>query len=145
MFEAHISVRIEGIGRIRELLRSLAGVPGEIWIIAEDRLSKALTSSKLNQLIHVQAVNSLVALARIAATYEHFAMVRKVSAALEDSVTRDAADHALCCSNALRLLLQPSAADRFVQVFLERNNNSPWGKIVTRILRWTDASTLKGS
>src|SRR5260370_17386147 len=125
IFEDHLAIRIEEIGRIPELLRSLAGVPGEIWIIAEDRLSKALTSSKLNQLIHVQAVNSLVALARIAATYEHFAMVRKVSAALEDSVTRDAADHALCCSNALRLLLQPSAADRIVDLSLERQHDPP--------------------
>jgi hypothetical protein len=143
ILEDHPSIRIEEIGRIPELLRSLAGVPGEIWIIAEDRLSTALTSSKLNQLIHVQVVNALVALARIAATYEHFAMVRKVGAALEDSVTRDAAAHALCCSNAQRLLLQASAADRVVEIFLEKKNDSAWSKLVTGILRWTDASTLE--
>jgi HEAT repeat protein len=70
-------------------------------------------------------------------------MVRKVGAALEDSVTRDAAAHALCCSNALRLLLQPSAADRIVEIFLEKKNDSAWVKMVTGILRWTDASTLE--
>jgi HEAT repeat protein len=143
IFEDHLSIRIEEIGRIPELLRSLAGVAGEIWIIAEDRLSKALTSSKLNQLIHVQVVNSLVALARITATYEHFAMVRKVGAALEDSLSRDPAAHAPCCSNAQRLLLQPSAVDRIIEILLEKKNDSAWIKMVTGILRWTDESTLE--
>ena len=88
IFEEHLTIRNEEIGRIPELLRSLSGVQGEFWIMAEDRLSKALTSNKLNQLIHIQVVNALVALARIAATYEDFALVRKVGDALETSAAR---------------------------------------------------------
>lgn len=143
IFEDHLSIRIEEVGRIPELLRSFCGVQGEFWIMAEDRLSQALTSSKLNQLIHVQVVNALVALARIAATYEDFAMVRKVGVALEKSAGRDAAPHALCCSNALRLLLQPSVADRIVEIVLEKKNDSTWIKTVTGILRWADGSALE--
>jgi HEAT repeats len=143
IFEDHLTIRNEEIGRIPELLRSLSGVQGEFWIMAEDRLSKALTSGKLNQLIHIQVVNALVALARIAATYEDFALVRKVGDALETSAARDAAAHALCCSGALRLLLQPSAADRIVEIFLERKNDSAWIRAVTGLLRWTDPNTLE--
>jgi hypothetical protein len=143
IFEDHLSIRIEEVGRIPELLRSLSGVQGEFWTMAQDRLSQALTSNKLNQLIHIQVVNALVALARIAATYEDFALVRKVGDALESSAARDAAAHALCCSGALRLLLQPSAADRIVEIFIERKNDSAWIKAITGLLRWTDPSTLE--
>jgi hypothetical protein len=143
IFEDHLTVRNEEVGRIPELLRSLSGVQGEFWIMAEDRLSHALTSRRLNQLIHVQVVNALVALARIAATYEDFALVRKVGDALEASAARDAQAHALCCRGALRLLLQPSAADRIVEIFLERKNDSAWIRAVTGLLRWTDSNTLE--
>jgi HEAT repeat protein len=143
IFEDHLSIRNEEVGRIPELLRSLSGVQGEFWTMAAYRLSEALTSAKLNQLIHVQVVNSLVALARIAATYEDFALVRTVGHALESSAARDAAAHALCCNNALRLLLQPSSVDRIVEIFLEKKNDSDWIKAVTGLLRWTDPNTLE--
>jgi hypothetical protein len=143
IFEDHLSIRNEEVGRIPELLRSLSGVQGEFWTMAAYRLSEALTSAKLNQLIHVQVVNSLVALARIAATYEDFALVRNVGDALESSAARDSAAHALCCNNALRLLLQPSSVDRIVEIFLEKKPDSAWIKAVTGLLRWTDANTLE--
>jgi hypothetical protein len=143
IFEDHLSIRIEEVGRIPELLRTLSGVQGEFWAMAEDRLSQALTSSKLNQLIHIQVVNALVALARIAATYEDFTLVRKVGDALENSAARDASAHSLCCTGALRLLLQPSAADRIVEIFLEKKTDSAWIKAITGLLRWTEPSTLE--
>jgi hypothetical protein len=143
IFEDHASIRIEEVGRIPELLRTFSGAEGEFWIMAEDRLSGALVSNKLNQLIHVQVVNALVALAWIAASYENFDLVRNVGGALEHSAARDPKAHDRCCNNALRLLVQPAAADRIVEIFLERRNDSVWTKTVTGLLRWSDPTIVE--
>lgn len=143
IFEDHTSIRIEEVGRIPELLRSLGGIQAEFWMTAEQQLAQALFSTALNQLLHVQVVNALVALARIAATYEDFDLVRRVGGALEESGVRAPAVHRLCCVPAPRLLLPPSSADRITEIFLERKHDSPWVKTVTIVLRWAEAPSIE--
>ncbi|HEY6272659.1 MAG TPA: hypothetical protein VIX19_11815, partial [Terriglobales bacterium] len=143
IFDDHTLIRVEEVGRIPDLLRGLAGIQGEFWAMAEDRLSCALVSAHLNQFIHVQVVNALVALSRISATYEDFALVKKVGAALEAGMALDPAGHTRCCRAALPSLLQPAAVDRIAELFLEKKHDSPWIKTVIGLLRWSNANSIE--
>jgi hypothetical protein len=143
IFENHGSIRVEEVGRIPELLRGLSGLQNEFWTMAEERLAEALNSAQLNQLIHVQVVNALVALARIAATYEDFALVKKIGSVLETSAARNATVHSSCCRSALILMLQVSAVDRVVEIYLEKRNDSEWTRTVTVLLRWADSASIE--
>jgi HEAT repeat protein len=143
IFDDYLSLEITEVGRIPELLRSLAGAPGEFWELAADRLVHALASRKLNQLVHLQVVNALVALAKIAATYEDFPLVQKVGSALEESAAHDQASHIKCCSGSISNLLQPSAVDRIAEIFLDRKNEPAWIRSVAGILRWAGAGSIE--
>ncbi|HLW54516.1 MAG TPA: hypothetical protein VKW06_16900 [Candidatus Angelobacter sp.] len=143
IFDDHGSIRIEEVGRIPELLRTLAGIQGEFWLIAEDRLIQALASARLNRVIHVQVVNALVALARIAATYENFHVVRRVGAALERSAASDLSSHDPCCRPALSLMLQTAAVDRIAEMYLDRRHDTEWTRTATMLLRWAAPSAIE--
>jgi len=120
IFDDYLLLEIQEVSRLPELLRSLAATQAEFWDAAAACLTQAIGSRKLNQLVHVQVVNALVTLAKIAATYENFALVQKVGEALEESAAHDSASHTLCCKPALSNLLQPSAVDRITEMFLIR-------------------------
>jgi HEAT repeat protein len=143
IFDDYLALEITEVGRIPELLRYLAGTQGEFWDLAADRLIHALASRKLNQLVHLQVVNSLVALAKIAATYENFALVRKVGTALEESAAHDQNSHTICCNASISNLLQPSAVDRIAEIFLDKKNEPAWTKTVTGVLRWAGAGAIE--
>src|SRR5258708_27800482 len=143
IFDDCLALEITDVGRITELLRSLAGTQSEFWDLAEMRLTQALSFGKLNQLVHVQVVNALVALAKIAATYENFALVQKVGNALEESAARDLGLHKVCCSAAISNLLQPSAVDRITEIFLNKKSDTEWIRTVAGILRWADTGALE--
>ena len=123
-------------------MRALAGMQGEFWEFAADNLIQALASRKLNQLVHVQVVNSLVALAKIAATYEDFALVRRAGMALEENGTHNQTGHTNCCSSNIANLLPPSAVDRIAEIFLDKKNEPVWVRTVADILRWAGAGLL---
>ena len=143
IFEDHLTIGMEEIGRIPELLRALSGIPGEFWQAAAEWLKGALTSVKLNQLMHIQVVNALVTLARIAGTYEDFALVRTIGAALEESAARDAARHAPCCAAATTNLIQPTAVDRITEIFLQKRNDAQWVRVATSLLQWAAPEALE--
>jgi HEAT repeat protein len=143
IFDDHLSLEIAEVGRIPELLRNLAGTQGEFWNFAADCLVQALASRKLNQLVHVQVVNALVALAKIAATYEDFSLVRKVGTALEECAAHDQTSHTKCCSASISNLLQPSAVDRIAEIFLDKKNEPAWVRTVTGILRWAGTGSIE--
>jgi len=143
IFDNYLSLEIAEVGRIPELLRSLAGTQGEFWEFAADSLVQALASRKLNQLVHVQVVNALVALAKIAATYEDFSLVQKVGAALEESSVHDQTSHTICCSASIVNLLPPSAVDRIAEIFLDKKNEPAWVRTVAGILHWAGAGAIE--
>src|SRR4029077_14927103 len=143
IFDNYLSLEIAEVGRIPELLRSLAGTQGEFWEFAADSLVQALASRKLNQLVHVQVVNALVALAKIAATYEDFSLVQKVGAALEESSVHDQTSHTICCSANIANLLPPSAVDRIAEIFLDKKNEPAWVRTVAGILRWAGTGAIE--
>jgi len=143
IFDDIPSLQINEVGRIPELLRNLAGTQGEFWDFAAGHLTRVVASPQLNPLIHVQAVNSLVALARIGATYEDFVMVQKAGSALESTLAVDAKTHEKCCAPATSTLVEPAAADRIAEIFLERKNDAAWIKTVGGVLRWAGQLTME--
>ena len=142
IFDDYAALDVTDVGRIPELLRCLAGAQGEFWQFAADRLVQALAARKLNQLIHVQVVNALVAMSRIAATYEDFELVLKVGAALEESAGGQAA-HKLCCEAGVSSLVQPSAVDRIAEIYLDKKNEPAWVRTVSSILRWAGTGAIE--
>ncbi|MBZ5531795.1 MAG: HEAT repeat domain-containing protein [Acidobacteriia bacterium] len=137
VMEEHLALRIDDVARVPELLRALAGVQGEFWTAATDTLVNAMACRKVNQLVHLQICNALIALARIGATYEDFELVRRVGSSLEESIATDHAAHVACCQAALANILLPSAVDRIAEIFLERKTDSAWLKNVSSLLRWS--------
>ncbi len=143
IFDDYASLEIAEVGRIPELLRALAGTQGDFWEMAATNLIQALASPKLNQLVHVQIVNALVALAKIAATYEDFLLVQTVGAALEESGAHNQALHTICCNSSISNLLPPSAVDRIAEIFLEKKNEPAWIRTVAGILRWAGGGAIE--
>jgi hypothetical protein len=143
IFDDYTSLEITEVGRIPELMRALAGMQGEFWEFVAGNLIQALASRKLNQLVHVQIVNALVALAKIAATYEDFALVRTVGIALEENGTHNQTAHTICCSSNITNLLPPSAVDRIAEIFLDKKNEPAWVRTVADILRWAGSGAIE--
>jgi HEAT repeat protein len=143
IFDDYASLEITAVGRVPELMRALAGMQGEFWEFVAGNLIQALASRKLNQLLHVQIVNALVALAKIAATYEDFALVRTVGIALEENGTHNQTAHTICCSSNIANLLPPSAVDRIAEIFLDKKNEPAWVRTVADILRWAGAGAIE--
>ncbi len=143
IFDDYTSLEIAEVGRIPELLRALAGTQGDFWEMAATNLIQALASTRLNQLVHLQIVNSLVALAKIAATYEDFLLVQTVGAALEESGAHNQAVHTICCNSSITNLLPPSAVDRIAEIFLEKKNEPAWIRTVAGILRWAGGGAIE--
>jgi HEAT repeat protein len=142
IFDDYLALEMTEVGRIPELLRCLAGTQGEFWQYAADMLVQALASRKVNQLVHVQVVNALVTLAKIAATYEDFELVLRVGAALEESAGGQTA-HKVCCDAGISSLVQPSAVDRIAEIYLDKKNDPAWVRTVSSILRWAGSSAIE--
>jgi len=136
IFQDHKDIHMEESGRVPDLLRALAGVQGEFWIAAGDCLCNALCSEKVNQLVHVQVVNSIAALAKVVVLYEDFELVYKAGAALERSVGMTNFSHVNCCAPALQNLLPSSAIDRIAEIYIQKRADSTWLKTVAALLRW---------
>jgi len=143
IFDDSLALESDEVGRIPDLLRALASTQGEFWDFAADHLTQVLASHKLNQVVHVPVVNSLVALAKIAATYEDFVLIEKVGSALEASAASDARAHAQCCTVGISNLLQALALDRIAEAFLKKKNDPTWTRAVAGVLRWAGDGSME--
>lgn len=143
VLEHPANLQSQDVVRIPELLRALAGTHGEFWEAAAGWLTHALSSQELNPILHFQVVNSLVTLARIAATYEQFDLVQKAGLALDALADGDPSAHEKCCVLAVKSLLPPSSVDRITEMFFERKNDSSWVKLVANILRWAGPDAIE--
>ncbi|HWX56197.1 MAG TPA: HEAT repeat domain-containing protein [Verrucomicrobiae bacterium] len=137
IFQNYDEIKIEEVGRVPDLLRTLAGVSNEFRLVAAECLTTALTSDRLNRIIHIQVVNALAALATTTALYEDFAATHRIGAALELSAARDLEVHAKCCTATLASLLPASAVDRIGELFIQRRTDPVWARIVVALLRWS--------
>src|SRR6185437_13284497 len=143
VLEHPADLELPDVARIPELLRALAGTQGEFWEAAADWLTQALSSRKLNAMLHFQVVNGLVTLARIAATYERFDLVQRIGLALDSSATAEPTAHEKCCVPAVISLLPPSSVDRITEMFFARKNDASWLKLIANILRWAGPDAIE--
>jgi HEAT repeat protein len=143
IFQNYSEIRIEEIGRIPDLLRTLGGISGEFRITAGQCLTEAVGSDKLNQVVHVQVVNALSVLAKTAALYEDFVVTHAIGVALEQSAARKPDAHRACCTATLNNLVPASAVDRILELLSEKRGDSTWTRMIAVLLGWSGASGVE--
>jgi len=127
------------LSRIPDLFRVASGIHGEFWNRAAELLGTHLLREKVESFEHFQVINALTALTRIVGAYEDFALIFAVGSAIDTSAARDPQLHAKCCLDALPSLMNPSAVDRIIEIFVEKMDDTPWMKTAASLLRWTGA------
>ena len=123
--------------RIPEFLNVLAPLRTDFWHGAAVRLCDVLERETQNAFVHHQIVNSLVALSRNVAVYEDFDLVLAIGRRLEALTQQDAFTHMECCYPALSRLLSNTAADRVIEIFLEKRDDANWLRDCALLLRWS--------
>ncbi len=127
------------LSRIPDLFRVVSGIHAEFWNRAAEVLSAHLLREKVESFEHFQVINALTALTRIVGAYEDFDLIFAAGAAIDSSMARDPQAHMKCCADALPMLMNPSAVDRIIEIFVERTDSTPWMKTSAALLRWTGA------
>lgn len=127
------------LSRIPELFKVASGIHAEFWNRAAELLSAQLLREKVEGFGHFQVINSLTALTRIVGAYEDFDLIFAVGAAIDASMARDPQAHAKCCGDALPALMNTSAVDRIIEIFVYKPDDSVWMKTSASLLRWTGA------
>ena len=130
------------LSRIPELFRIASGIHAEFWNRAAEVLSAHLLRDPGDSFSHFQVINSLTALTRIVGAYEDFDLIFAVGSAIDVSAQRDPQLHIKCCTEALPTLMNPSAVDRIIEIFVERTDDAPWVKTAASLLRWTGAPAI---
>ncbi|HJX83188.1 MAG TPA: HEAT repeat domain-containing protein, partial [Candidatus Angelobacter sp.] len=143
IFQNYSDIRIEEIGRIPDLLRTLGGVSGDFRVAASGHLTEAVGSDKLNQVVHVQVVNALSVLAKTASLYEDLDVTHAIGVALEQSAARNPEAHRPCCTATLLNLLPASSVDRICELLPEKRSDSNWIRMITALLSWSGASGVE--
>jgi hypothetical protein len=143
IFHDHNEIKIEEIGRMPDLLQTLGGVSREFRVAAAGYLTKAVGSPALNQVVHFQAVNALVTLAKATSIYEDFEVTHEIGIALEQSAARKPEAHAACCTAALARLLPDSAVDRICELSPEKRKDTNWLRMVTVLLNWSGSAAIE--
>ena len=127
------------LSRIPDLFKVASGIHAEFWNRAAELLSAHLLREKVESFEHFQVINALTALTRIVGAYEDFDLIFAAGAAIETCASRDPQLHAKCCLDALPTLMNPSAVDRIIEIFVSKTDNTPWMKTSASLLRWTGA------
>ena len=125
------------LSRIPELFRIASGIHAEFWNRAAEVLSAQLLREQVDSFGHFQVINSLTTLTRIIGAYEDFDLIFGVGSAIDASIARDPQAHAKCCAEALPSLMNASAVDRIIEIFVSDPDNSPWMKTSASLLRWS--------
>jgi HEAT repeat protein len=126
------------LSRIPDLFRVASGIHAEFWNRAAEVLSAHLLRPG-SDFTHLQVINALTSLTRIVGAYEDFDLIFAVGSALDASAARDPQNHLKCCIESLPTLMNPSAVDRIIEIFVDRTDDTPWMKTAASLLRWTGA------
>jgi HEAT repeat protein len=127
------------LSRIPDLFKVASGIHAEFWNRAAEVLSAHLLREKVESFEHFQVINALTALTRIVGAYEDFDLIFAAGAAIDTCASRDPQLHAKCCLEALPTLMNPSAVDRIIEIFVAKTDNTPWMKTAASLLRWAGA------
>jgi len=127
------------LSRIPDLFKVASGMHAEFWNRAAEVLSVHLLRENVEQFEHFQVINALTALTRIVGAYEDFDLIFAAGAAIDTCASRDPQLHSKCCLEALPTLMNPSAVDRIIEIFVVKTDNTPWMKTAASLLRWAGA------
>jgi hypothetical protein len=130
----------EEMGRVPELLRTMAGVRTDFWQKTGERLVRALEKKSDSEFLHRQLINSLVALTKTSALYEDFKLIQTIGTAIEKNASEEG--HAACCGAALKELLTMHAVDRVVEIFVQKKDDLPWTRTAATLLRWSGTPAI---
>jgi hypothetical protein len=125
------------LSRIPELFKVASGIHAEFWNRASELLSAHLLREPVEGFGHYQVINSLTTLTRIVGAYEDFELIFAVGSAIDVSISRDPQAHVKCCAEALPSLMNPSAVDRIIEIFVASPDDSRWMKTAASLLRWS--------
>jgi len=127
------------LSRIPDLFKVASGMHAEFWNRAAEALSAHLFRDQGESFTHFQVINALTALTRIVGAYEDFDLIFAAGSAIDTSAARDPQAHTKCCIDALPMLMNPSAVDRIIEIFVAKTDDTPWMKTSASLLRWTGA------
>jgi HEAT repeat protein len=127
-----------GLRMAPDLLAAMAGLSTLPFMnnLAE-RLAKELSDeSRYDRDCHGELANSLAAVAQIAGTYEHFELVHSIGSSLDRTMAGREAEHSECCRKALERILTPAAAERLIELYVEKRGEQQWPKMAASLLKW---------
>ena len=127
-----------GLQMAPELLAAMAGLSTFPFMnkLAE-RLAKELSNeSRHDRECHRELANCLAAVAQIAGSYEHFELVHTIGSSLDSATAGREAEHSECCRTALERILTPAAAERLIELYIEKRGDSQWPKMAATLLKW---------
>ena len=131
-------IQPEELGRGPELITLMGPVRATGFArTTAERLCAALLRDDLNQFVHFQVANCMVALAKMVAIYEDYDIVQMIGTAMEKSAPRDPAVHVKCCQGGLPQLLPEKAIERMVELLLEKKDDAAWVKSALGMIRWS--------
>ena len=126
-----------GLGMAPDLLAAMAGLSTLPFMKnLAARLAKELANESHDRECHREVANCLATVAQIAGTYEHFELVHSIGSSLDSALGRSEAEHSECCRTALERILTPPAAERLIELYLEKRGESQWPKMAATLLKW---------
>ena len=104
--------------------------------LVASRLSKELQNEAgHDDEIHQAIAGVLSRTARSASMYEDFSSCLKIGAYLQDVHQKDPPSHMECCHPALENLVSPSAAERLIEIVMQKHIDTQQGRVVASLLR----------
>jgi HEAT repeat protein len=133
----------EELSRAPELITAMAGVRTGFLQSTTDKLIEAHQREAFKEFKHLQLVNALVALSRVAGTYEDYDLVQAIGSALEQALAKDSAQHAACCAKGLEKLMAPAEVERVIELYLQKRGDSAWARNAAAMLRRAGATGIE--
>jgi hypothetical protein len=99
------------------------------------QLRSKLTDASLSPGTHAEIVSCLVTVAHIAASVEDFETVVAIGKDLEASANTDRNLHGICCAASAGTLLTESEAERVLDRFMSKRDDSNFGRLAPTLLR----------
>ena len=137
--------RAAGLSWMPELLRALSRLQSLAFVrtVAERFVAQLMEEPVADWPCHRGVASNLAVAAECAALFEDFETVLKIALELERSQERDAAQHADCCSAALKNLLPARSVERLVELILRKQTDVASGRTLAALARLAAGQTAE--
>jgi len=138
-------VKIDNVelSRAPELIRNVPLAQVGFASKTAERLARTLQREDISEYIHLLAASALTVLAQSISAFEDFQDVLAIGSSLEISFDRDPEKHKKCCGIGLERLLPGAAIERVIELFILQRNDSAWGKMAARLLRFAAPGSIE--